>query len=102
MSATQSSGRKTRDEEIDESTPLLIEERGLITLDPDDDIEDSQIIDFEDGDAEHPYNWPRWQTLSNCLLISGMTFLTALASCEFIGKSIHSINYTLVADVFKP
>ncbi|KAJ5113437.1 bicyclomycin resistance protein [Penicillium angulare] len=34
----------------------------------------------KDNDAEHPYNWPRWRTQSNCFLISAMTFLTALAS----------------------
>ena len=33
-------------------------------------------------DLEHPYNWPRWRTVSNCFLISAMTFLTALASCK--------------------
>jgi hypothetical protein len=36
----------------------------------------------QDDDPEHPYNWPRWRTISNCFLISAMTFLTALASCK--------------------
>ena len=36
----------------------------------------------KDNDPEHPYNWPRWRTVSNCFLISAMTFLTALASCK--------------------
>ncbi|KAI5865330.1 putative bicyclomycin resistance protein [Durotheca rogersii] len=53
-----------------EATPLLGNE-----------VTDEYIVSWDEHeDPEHPYSWPRWRTLSNCLLISGMTFLTALAS----------------------
>lgn len=46
----------------------------------------------KDNDPEHPYNWPRWRTMSNCFLISAMTFLTAIASC----KSASALYATIV------
>jgi len=87
---------RTHHEQTNESTPLLVEQRSSIISDRENNVEDSDVIDLGDEDAEHPYNWPRWQTLSNCLLVSGMTFLTALASCEFYKKNhLHfSIEFT--------
>ena len=41
-------------------------------------------IIFWDGedDPQNPYNWPRWLKVLNCVLISGLTFITPLASCK--------------------
>ncbi|KAI1857532.1 uncharacterized protein JN550_013165 [Neoarthrinium moseri] len=44
---------------------------------------DPNVVWWDDNDPEHPYNWPRWRTLANCILISAMTFLTPLASSIF-------------------
>jgi len=77
---------RSHHEQTNECTPLLIEQQSSIIFDEENN-EDSDVINLGDEDAEHPYNWPRWQTLSNCLLVSGMTFLTALASCEFYKKN---------------
>lgn len=55
-----------------ETTPLLVGE-----------LAEEYIVTWEEhDDSEHPYSWPRWRTMSNCILISAMTFLTALASGE--------------------
>ncbi len=35
-------------------------------------------------DPENPYNWPTWRKVLNCGLISAMTFIAPLASCEFL------------------
>jgi multidrug resistance protein len=69
--------------EANESAPLLAKQN--------DNTNDPDVVSWKDGDLEHPYNWPRWQTLSNCFLVSAMTFLTALASCKF--SSFTSSNF---------
>lgn len=33
-------------------------------------------------DPENPYNWPNWRKFLNCGLISIMTLVSALGSCE--------------------
>ncbi|KAL3957951.1 hypothetical protein ACCO45_008529 [Purpureocillium lilacinum] len=38
--------------------------------------------DGED-DLANPYNWPRWNKVLNCVLISSLTFVTPLASSMF-------------------
>lgn len=48
--------------------------------------EDQANIVFwdSDDDSENPFNWPTWKKTVNCGLISGLTFITPLASCERI------------------
>lgn len=45
---------------------------------------DPNVVGWDDNDPDHPFNWPRWRTLTNLVLISFMTFLTPLASCTSI------------------
>jgi len=49
-----------------------------------DESEDEANIVWWDGpdDPENPYNWPAWRTTVNCGLISALTFVTPLVSCE--------------------
>ncbi|KAI0121105.1 bicyclomycin resistance protein [Xylariales sp. AK1849] len=56
---------------------------GANTPDEDVDEDDPDVVWWDDNDPEHPYNWPRWRTLSNIILISAMTFITPLASSIF-------------------
>ncbi|KAH8682624.1 bicyclomycin resistance protein [Xylariales sp. PMI_506] len=49
----------------------------------DTDEDDPNVVWWSENDPEHPYNWPAWRTLSNCVLISAMTFVTPLASSIF-------------------
>ncbi|KAE8548379.1 hypothetical protein EYB25_008757 [Talaromyces marneffei] len=75
-----------------ERTPLLsridtttknvpIRTSNLPAIDEYDGRQDPNVIWWDqDEDPEHPYNWPHWLSMSNCFLISAMTFLTALAS----------------------
>ncbi|EED16634.1 bicyclomycin resistance protein, putative [Talaromyces stipitatus ATCC 10500] len=72
------------DLESNETTPLLTERNGasnLSAIEENDGLPDPNVIWWDqDEDPEYPYNWPRWLSMSNCFLISAMTFLTALAS----------------------
>ncbi|KAK9413641.1 putative Bicyclomycin resistance protein [Seiridium unicorne] len=57
---------------------------GVIVASAEDtDNDDPNIVRWDDDDPEHPFNWPRWRTLTNLFLISFMTFLTPLASSIF-------------------
>jgi hypothetical protein len=56
----------------------------------DSDDDDPNVVWWDDNDPEHPYNWPRWRTLTNIVLISAMTFLTPLASCKISALNIES------------
>ncbi|KAK7994293.1 multidrug resistance protein [Apiospora marii] len=47
------------------------------------DDDDLNIVWWEENDPEHPYNWPKWRTVVNCLLVSLMVFITPLASSIF-------------------
>ncbi|KAK8104330.1 bicyclomycin resistance protein [Apiospora kogelbergensis] len=47
------------------------------------DDEDPNVVWWDENDPEHPYNWPRWRTVVNCLLVSIMVFVTPLASAIF-------------------
>lgn len=80
VDGSTASGRRNSDTMIDSESEAL--------LDP------NVVWWDEDNDPEHPYNWPRWRTVSNCFLISAMTFLTALASCKAI-----TALYALIVDV---
>ncbi|KAG4220888.1 hypothetical protein PC116_g30633 [Phytophthora cactorum] len=40
-------------------------------------------------DVENPYNWPTWRKVLNCGLISGMTFVSPLASCKSRAYSVY-------------
>jgi hypothetical protein len=80
---TQSAfGRLPRDDLkiASETTSLLVEQQASATANGNNGSEDADVIWWKDEDPKHPYNWPRWQTVSNCSLITAMTFLTALAS----------------------
>lgn len=47
------------------------------------DDDDPNVVWWDgDDDPEHPFNWPSWKTFSNIALISGLTFISPLASCE--------------------
>lgn len=35
-----------------------------------------------DDDPQNPFNWPLWQKMLNCVIISVMTFVTPLGSCK--------------------
>lgn len=48
----------------------------------DDDSESDVIWWDNDHDPQNPYNWARWRKVLNCVLISALTFVTPLASCE--------------------
>jgi len=51
--------------------------------------------DGED-DLANPYNWPRWNKVLNCVLISSLTFVTPLASCK---STRHLLLHLLVERV---
>lgn len=54
--------------------------------------EDEANVVWWDGpdDPMNPLNWPRWRTILNCGLISGLTFITPLASCKSPPTPDHS------------
>lgn len=44
--------------------------------------DDENVVWWDsDDDVHNPYNWSRWRKVSNCVLISALTFVTPLASC---------------------
>lgn len=44
--------------------------------------DDENIVWWDgDDDPQNPFNWPRWRKVTNCVLISALTFVTPLASC---------------------
>ena len=48
-----------------------------------DNTDDENTVFWDgDNDPENPYNWPVWLKVLNCGLISGLTFVTPLASCK--------------------
>lgn len=55
---------------------------------------DDKIV-WWDGphDPENPYNWPNWRKFLNCGLISIMTLVSALGSCEYRSTSWDVISY---------
>lgn len=61
---------------------------GNEVLDPEkqavEDVTDDENVVFWDGDddPDNPYNWARWRKVLNCVLVSALTFVTPLASCE--------------------
>jgi multidrug resistance protein len=77
--------------EANEAAPLLVKQ--------DDELENPEVVDWTNEDLEHPYNWPRWQALSNCLLVSAMTFLTALASCTSLGLALYTSSQSSLSYV---
>lgn len=41
------------------------------------------LVDWDgQDDPECPYNWPRWRIMTNASILSVMTFLVPLTSCE--------------------
>ncbi|KXJ87970.1 major facilitator superfamily domain-containing protein [Microdochium bolleyi] len=54
-------------------------------LDEADASEDESLVVWWDGDddPQNPYNWPLWQKVVNCSLMSIMTFVTPLGSSIF-------------------
>ncbi|KAI1479278.1 bicyclomycin resistance protein [Daldinia eschscholtzii] len=56
-------------------------------------------------DVENPYNWPTWRKVLNCGLISGMTFVSPLASSIFapgvpqVVAEFHSTSLEIAAFV---
>ncbi|KAI1178394.1 major facilitator superfamily domain-containing protein [Nemania sp. FL0916] len=67
--------------------------------------QDANVMDFDNDDPEHPYNWPVWRTRLNLVLISCMTFLTPLASSIFapgvpqLVTEFHSSNLAIASFV---
>ncbi|KAK8061825.1 major facilitator superfamily domain-containing protein [Apiospora phragmitis] len=47
------------------------------------DDDEANIVSWDENDPEYPYNWPKWRTFVNCLLVSTMIFITPLASSIF-------------------
>lgn len=49
----------------------------------DTEVQDENVV-FWDGDDDpaNPYNWSTWFKVSNCVLVSALTFLTPLGSCK--------------------
>lgn len=44
---------------------------------------DPNLVDWDgQDDPECPYNWPRWRIMTNASILSVMTFLVPLTSCE--------------------
>lgn len=64
--------------------------------------EDDANVVWWDGpnDPENPYNWPAWKKVLNCGLISAMTFISPLGSCEF--KFILDWHFPFATDWPKP
>lgn len=47
------------------------------------DEDDANVVWWNGpDDPENPYNWPTWKKVVNCGLISAMTFVSPLGSCE--------------------
>ena len=81
--AFKSSSTTTVINAVNESTLSEGSESDTMTNSEVEGLLDPNVVWWDkDSDPEHPYNWPRWRTMSNCFLISAMTFLTALASCK--------------------
>ena len=88
--ALRSSSTATVNIPVDESTLLEGSDSDTMTNSEVEGLLDPNVVWWDkDNDPEHPYNWPRWRTVSNCFLISAMTFLTALASCKAIFSTIY-------------
>ncbi|KAI0968594.1 putative bicyclomycin resistance protein [Xylaria arbuscula] len=70
-----------------------------------DGLRDPNIVGWDPKDPEHPYSWPRGRTRLNLVLISGMTFLTPLASSIFapgvpqLTKEFHSSSPVIASFV---
>lgn len=44
---------------------------------------DPNLVDWDgQDDPECPNNWPRWRIMTNASILSVMTFLVPLTSCE--------------------
>ncbi|KAF4977116.1 hypothetical protein FZEAL_6304 [Fusarium zealandicum] len=49
-----------------------------------DSASESDIVWWDgDDDPQNPYNFPTWRKVLNCMLVSGLTFVTPLASSMF-------------------
>ena len=91
--ASRSSSRTTVINEANESTLSEGSDSDTMTNSEVEGLLDPNVVWWDkDNDPEHPYNWPRWRTVSNCFLISAMTFLTALASCKAKLSTIYKYN----------
>lgn len=67
---------------------------------------DPFLVDWDGpSDPQNPYNWPTWQKMTNCGLVSLLTFVTPLASSIFapgvpgLMRDFHSSNSLLAAFV---
>ncbi|KXJ93647.1 major facilitator superfamily domain-containing protein [Microdochium bolleyi] len=48
------------------------------------DVHENVLIDWDGpDDPENPYNWPSWKKMTNCGLVSALTFVMPLASSIF-------------------
>ena len=102
--ASDSSSTTTLLSEVDEATVSEHSDSDVTINNEVEGLLDSSVVWWDkDKDPEHPYNWPRWRTLSNCFLISAMTFLTALASCKANISTLCCNSCSLRADTnFQP
>ena len=51
-------------------------------------VADENVVFWDgDNDPDNPYNWPSWLKVSNCVLVSSLTFLTPLGSCKTTSHS---------------
>ena len=92
--ALETSSTRTLTNEVDGSTASERRNSDTVIDSEFEGLLDPNVVWWdEDNDPEHPYNWPRWRTMSNCFLISAMTFLTALASC----KATTALHTTTIA-----
>lgn len=47
------------------------------------DDQGTNVVDWDgDDDPHNPYNWAGWLKFLNCFLVSALSFMTPLASCE--------------------
>lgn len=59
----------------------------------DDDDRDPNVVWWDgENDPDHPFNWSSWKTFSNIALISALTFVSPLASCETILRLLQPWN----------
>lgn len=79
---------KTREEAGRDIEKAAVQDAENTGLDPETGADnhgaDDNLVWWDgDNDPENPYNWPRWQKVTNCACISALTFVTPLASSIF-------------------
>jgi hypothetical protein len=79
--------------DVNQAVPNDPSSKGYVLDDSPTSEHDANIVWWDgDNDLENPYNWPTWRKILNCGLISALSFVAPLASCECSGLSLQRIS----------